>query len=320
MAHLTRILFLSLLFSLTSRAADIGPGVVVSIEPLHSLVTAVMQGRGQPVLLLKGGISPHDYSLKPSDMRALSEAKVVFWVGPALETFLRKPLENISARRVALMQAPGVAVLPLREGGIWESHEEHEYEEAESDHAAEGLDRVVHEDAHIWLDPHNAIAMVRQIEAVLAELDSGHKDVYQANADRLIQRLQILDEELRAELDPIKHRPFIVFHDAYQYFEHRYGLQAAGSITVNPEQRPGTRRLQEIRRRIADDRVVCVFREPQFRPALVDMLIENTSARTGVLDPIGADLSAGPEAYFQLLKALADELHDCLIENGQNRQ
>ena len=321
--------------------------VVASIKPLHSLVAGVMQGVGEPVLLVKGASSPHSYQLRPSEAVALDQARVVFWIGERLETFLVKPLAALSsdATIVELSKAPGVELLATREGGMWDEHEEHaddnehadeadaEHEEHEQEHAeAEHADEAhaedeehaededseehAHEhgrfDMHVWLDPHNAEAMVGAIVAALSEADPDNAAAYESNGSGLRARLQELDESVRNELQPVRDRPFVVFHDAYHYFEDRYRLNAVGSISVDPGRRPGAQRLGEIQHRLEELDAACVFAEPQFEPALVDTVIEGTSARKGVLDPLGADLDAGPDQYFRLIDRLADSLRDCL--------
>lgn len=293
-------------------AAGTEPKVVASIKPVHSLVAGVMQGVGEPWLLVQGGASPHEYNLRPSDAGALNNAQVVFWIGPDLESFLVKPLNNAKGkvRATALLEAPGVTVLPLREGGTWEprqhGHEEHTERHRDHDHAAS-------RDTHIWLDPVNAAAMTRQIVTVLGEVDPVHQADYARNGATLIERLNQLNQQVAAELTPVKNQPYVVFHDAYQYFERRYGLNGVGSIVLSPEQRPGAKRVTEIQKRIRELQVRCVFSEPQFPPALVETVIAGSNARRGVLDPEGgAELSAGPEAYFQLLRNLADALRTCL--------
>ena len=276
------------------------PVVVASIKPVHALVAGVMQGVGEPLLLVSGGASPHEYSLKPSDARALGAAQVVFWIGPELESFLVKPLANSpTARSVTLLDAPGVTLLPLRAGGAWEAHDH--------DH-----DRVASRDVHLWLDPVNAAAMVRQMVAVLGAVDPAHQAEYARNGAALVERLDRLNQQLASALAPVREQPYLVFHDAYQYFEQRYGLNAVGSVVLKPEQRPGAKRVADIQARVRERKVRCVFGEPQFQPALVETIIAGSNARRGVLDPLGADLPAGPDAYFQLLQALADALRGCL--------
>jgi zinc transport system substrate-binding protein len=283
--------------------------VVASIKPIYALVAGIMQGVGEPTLLVQGGASPHDYSLRPSDMRAINQAQIVFWVGPDLESFLIKPLANVGAktRTVALMQAPGVEVLPLREGGAWEAHH-HDHDE----HSEQGQKQEASHDAHIWLDPVNAIAMVRQIVSTLGEVDTSHRAEYQHNGAQLITRLEQLNQELAQQLLSIKDQPYIVFHDAYQYFERRYQLHAVGSVVVRPEQRPSAKRVAEIQARVRNSGVRCVFTEPQFQPTLVETVIAGSGARRGVLDPLGAELPANSEAYFKLLQALTLSLKACL--------
>ena len=167
-------------------------------------------------------------------------------------------------------------------------------------------------DVHIWLDPHNAMGITRHIGAVLATIDPAHKAAYEQNANNQIRRLQQLDRELEIELAALREVPFVVFHDAYQYFERRYRLNSVGTLAVNPERQPGARRVREIRALIRSAGIRCVFSEPQFPPTLVDTLIEDTHARHGTLDPLGAELPEGPEAYFLLLRNLSTSLRACL--------
>ena len=295
----------------TTAAAE--PRVVASIRPIHSLVAGVMQGVGQPALLLSSAGSPHDYSLRPSDARALENAAAIFWVGAGLEAFLAKPLETLAgdARIVALGEAEGVALLPTRAGGIW--HEEaHEEEPQAEEHEHEDDHEHGEHDMHLWLDPHNAAAMVDAIVGALGAVDPGNRARYEANGRELRERLAALDAALRDRLAPVADRPFVVFHDAYQYFVQRYGLHEVGAITVDPQRRPGAQRLAEIRARLQELGAACVFAEPQFEPALVETVIEGSAARKGVLDPLGATLEAGPGQYFELLDGLAGALVACL--------
>lgn len=321
--------------------------VVASISPVHSLVAGIMQGVAAPVLLVKGAGSPHSYSLRPSEARTLDQAAVVFWIGEGLETFLIKPLQALSenADVVRLSEVPGVRLLATREGGMRQrqehgeivaeasgeedrgdegaghpeyedEHAEHQDEHPEHETAPAEREEHAHEhgrfDLHVWLDPRNAEAMVDAIVAALSEVDPDHAAIYQSNGIRLRTQLHELDQALTARLEPVRDRPFVVFHDGYQYFENRYGLNALGSIAVDPGRRPGAQRLGAIRHRLEELNAACVFSEPQFEPALVDTVVEGTSARKGVLDPLGADLAPGPDLYFQLMSNLGEALIDCL--------
>lgn len=341
-----------------AAAAD-APTVLVSIAPVHSLVAGVMAGVGEPVLLVKGGASPHTYALKPSDAAALAAADVVFRVGPGLEAFLDDPLKTLAgkAKVVELSTAAGLRLLPVREGGVWEEHdhghggeaaghdadlhpagEDHDEEHAaaagdahghadeaghqETAHAHEehGQGNHGHEDhdhegndMHLWLDPRNAAAMTKAVVAALSAADPAHAAAYSANGAAVEARIAALDDRLAAELAPVRDKPFIVFHDAYQYLDERYGLAAVGAITVNPERSPGAERILAIRAKIADLGAVCVFSEPQFEPRIVTRLVEDTGVRTGVLDPdAAAGRTPGENLYFELMTDLADSLVHCL--------
>jgi zinc transport system substrate-binding protein len=311
--------------TLAPASAD-EPAVVASIKPIHSLVAGVMAGVGEPVLLVKGAGSEHAYSLRPSEARALERADVVFWIGETMETFLIRPLQTLTgeAEVVELWEVPDLTLLPTREGGVWETHEhedehqgehmEHEDEvgHADAGHAA-GEDHAHGEtDMHVWLDPGNAKVLVAAIATVLGEADPANAATYQSNAARVRDQIDELDRTLADRLAAVGDRPYVVFHDGYQYFERRYGTNAVGAITINPTRRPGAQRLEEIRARLEQLDAACVFAEPQFEPALVDTVIEGTSARKGVLDPLGSAFEAGPEQYFQLMNGLADALVTCL--------
>ncbi len=344
----------------SARAAD----VAVSIKPVHSLVAGVMQGVAEPYLLIPGSASPHNYTLKPSDAQALERAKVVFWVGEDLETFLEGPLEALAgqARVIELAEAPGVELLAIREGGNWEGHEHgnddahghdhghdhsHDHGEKQShehghdhSHGAKKAKAADHDhghghghdhgekhdhghdhahgeqDMHIWLDPANAKAIVQHAAAVLSETDPANAATYERNAADMTARLDALTAELRGTLSPVADKPFLVFHDAYQYFEARFGLNSVGSITVSPEVQPSAQRVREVRERIASLAAACVFAEPQFAPKIVDVVTEGSDARAGVLDPLGADIAEGPDHYFALLRQNADALVGCLSAQG----
>ena len=203
-------------------------------------------------------------------------------------------------------------LLPIREGGGWEAHAEHGHEHAEADHHDGEHGEHGALDTHVWLDPRNAAAMARAIAAALVEADPENAAVYRANAARLDADLAVLERSLATRLAPVRDRPFVVFHDAYQYFEARFEVNAVGSITVSPESQPGAARLRELRQTVSSTGALCVFSEPQFEPRLVATVVEGTDARSGILDPLGADLPAGPEQYFSLMQAMTESLLACL--------
>lgn len=291
----------------TNVALAAPPDVLVSIKPLHALAARVMHGVGQPKLLIPAAASPHTYVLRPSDARRLNGAAALFWVGPGLESFLPRTLEGLSVQRaVAMMDLPGMALLPIRAGGAWEVHHHDEH-----DHGQHEATRLTM-DAHLWLDPANARTMVKAMARVLQELDPQHADRYAANALKADADLVALEQRLQQQLAPVRSTPFMVFHDAFQYFERRFGLTGVGSITLSPDQPPGARRLQELRARVTKRGVGCVFSEPQFRAGVVETVVEGSHARSGVLDPYGLTWPDDENAYDRLLEEMARALLNCL--------
>ncbi|MBL6604829.1 MAG: zinc ABC transporter substrate-binding protein [Alphaproteobacteria bacterium] len=357
-----------LITSTTLSHADIK--VVASIKPIHSLVSAVAQGIGEPILLVKGAGSPHTYSLKPSQAKELQQADIVFWMGRDLEAFLENSIDNIATNSIVvpLMESNELAKLNFREGGAFEDHghddhghdkhddnkdhdehddhghdkhddhkdhDEHddhghdkhddhkdhdEHDEHGHDKHDDHKDHDEHDDhgadPHVWLDPINAIVLVEEIKKALISADPKNKPTYEANAKSTIYNLNELIEEIDAELKPVKGRGYIVFHDAYQYFENRFGVSAVGSIIVSPEVLPGAERIRELQNKVKELDATCVFSEPQFKPKLVTTVTENTNAGTGVLDPLGASINDGPQLYFTLIRNMASSLKKCLMQAG----
>lgn len=308
--------------------------VVVTIKPIHALVAQVMAGLGEPRLLVTGQASPHSFSLRPSDARALQQADVFFRVSESVEPFTQRLVAALpeSVRTVTLADSDGIRHLERRTGGTFEAHahggasfpgegeasedavSEETHHEGE-DHEGQGADG--HDghrwDGHVWLDPENAKAMVEAIVRVLVEISPENAERLKANAFGALARLDGLATEIETELRPIAGKPFAVFHDAYQYFERRFGLSAVGAITVSPEVQPSAKRLSELRARIAGLGAVCVFAEPSFSPNVVTAVIEGTAAKAGQLDPEGLLVAPGPDAYDALLRGLAKGLRDCLM-------
>lgn len=309
MGRIKTFFLTSTLLASTAVSAIADVNVVASIKPVHSLVSAVMEGAGEPELIIDGAGSPHNYALKPSQAKMLESAKVVFWVGPEMEAFLKKPLETVgaNARAVELIDSHGLVKLEFREGGAFDDHEKR----AEAGHEGHAHGKF---DGHIWLDPVNAMAMVHEIEEALVAADPDNASKYKANAEKVMTKLDALVTEVSADLKPVHDKGFIVFHDAYQYFEKRFNVTAAGSITVSPEVMPGAERITEIRAKVRELGATCVFAEPQFEPKLVSTVTEDTPAKSGVIDPLGAGLDSGPEQYFQLIRNMATSIKTCLSE------
>ena len=310
MNHLKSIFLASALISGISITAHAEINVVSSVKPLHSLVSGVMEGVARPDLIVKGSASPHTYSLRPSQARQLEDADLVFWMGHELESFLEQPLEAIATKGhiVELIDSSKLKKIKMREGGMFDAHahDDHDEHEGHDDHGHGEFD------VHVWLDPENAKVLVDEIKLALIELDPVNSSKYESNSNKMNMKLDQLIDEVSNKLESDKGKGYVVFHDAYQYFEQRFGMSAVGSITVSPEVVPGANRIRELKNKINELNAHCVFSEPQFEPKLVSTVIEGTQANTGVLDPLGASIKDGPELYFTLIRNMADSLHECL--------
>jgi len=313
----------------TNSIAKAEVKVVASIKPIHSLVSYVMDGVGKPDVIVDGYNSPHNFSLKPSHAKMIEKANLIIWVGEDLETFLEKPLKNISkdAVNVEIMDLKGIKKLKFREKNIFESHDDHGLghkehkehghdehkehggkEKKHDDHGHEGHAHGDH-DPHVWLDPMNAKIIVKEIENQLVNLDPDNSSKYKANSKKAQSELDDLTKNIKRDLK--KDLRFVVFHDAYQYFENRFGIKVLGSLTVNPDVLPGAEQLSEIREVIEHEKVNCLFSEPQFNPAIIKSIAKDTKVKTSVLDPLGATLDKGKGMYTKLLSNMYSSFKGC---------
>jgi len=320
-----RMLFLVFMLGLglVTQPVTAKPAVVASIKPVHSLVAVVMGEVAEPRLLVSGAQSPHTYAMTPADAAALEQADLVVWVGPALESFLSRPIENLVAAdaSLALTGIDGLTTHPNRASGVWatgqrsgespgDGHRGSKHGQSHNGHV--GHDAEV--DPHIWLNPRNAVAIVTAVARRLAAIDPGNAERYRQNAEQARERLQQLDQRLAERLAPVQDVPYLVFHDAYQYLEARYRLNAAGAIKLNPSRQASAQRILRIRETIDARAVTCIFREPQFASDVVRTVRGDSAIRIATLDPLGRDQSPGANAYFAIMEKIATNLRACLAQ------
>ena len=313
-------LFLSIFSFNSTVSADIK--VVTSIKPIHSLATYVMDGVGKPNVIVDGYNSPHGFSLKPSHAKMLENADLVIWVGEDLEAFLEKPLNTIAkkAKNIEVMDLKGIKKLEFREKNIFEGHDDHGHDEHKDEHKEHGHDEHKEKDAHeghhhgehdphVWLDPMNAKVIIKEITKQLVQLDSKNSAAYKANSKKALADIDMLTKAIKKDLN--KDLRFVVFHDAYQYFENRFNIKVLGALTVNTDVMPGAEQLSEIREVIEHEKVNCIFSEPQFNPSIIKSIAKDTKVKTGILDPLGAKLDKGKNLYFDLLNDMASSFKGC---------
>jgi len=304
-------LLLAFIFLLITTPCRGASNILVSIAPLHSLVSQLTRGISEPQLLLPQGGSPHSASLRPSQARALAQADLFIWVGPELESFLTQPVARLvnPQAEMQLLKMKDLKLFSQRHGGFWEE----DLHEGETKHEPQSIN------PHIWLSPYNARQIVSSVCARLIQIDPTHKSEYQQNLVDLLQRIDRLQQELQQRLTPVKDRPYLVFHDAYPYFEKAFSLNAIGSIRISAERAPGARRLQQIRNKVINSEAICLFTEPQFSPALAETLAAGSGLKLGVLDPLGSRSSDGDDGWFKLMDNLADNLINCLGEEARSQ-
>ncbi|MFW8596124.1 zinc ABC transporter substrate-binding protein [Cribrihabitans neustonicus] len=332
--------------ALTGAARAEVPRVAADILPVHGLVARVMQGLGEPDLVVPPGASPHGYAMRPSEARALSQADVVFWLGEPLTPWLTDALSELAsdAAQVELISAPGTRVMEVRSGALFAADSDHDASDGHDAHADPEVqndqERHAHEagheedggqvseeakvsledglahahtgaDPHAWLLPENALVWLDVVAAELAAADPANAEAYAANAAAGKAEIAAAAEEVSAALAPVRERAVIVFHDAYQYFEAGFGLRTAGAIAMSDAASPSPSRIAELRDAAGELGVACVFSEPQFNPGLVAAVAEGSGAGTAVLDPMGSHLEPGAQFYPALLRDLGQAVAAC---------
>ena len=306
-----------------SAAIADSPRVVTDIAPVHSLVSRVMDGIGKPDLIVPNETSPHDYRLRPADAEALESAGLVFWMGEGLTPWMERALDSLSgeATIIELLALDETVTLPFREGALFDDHDhdkEHDDHDDhdDHDHDKEHDDHAGHDhgefDPHAWLSTDNAKTWLNVIAAKLSSVDPANAGGYFANASEAIAELDALDKEVDEMLDTVRGGKFIVFHDAYQYFETVYDFPASGAISLSDASDPGAARIAEIAKRIEGENIQCVLSEPQFNANMVDTVMARTEAKTEVIDPLGFGIEPGASLYTKLIKGMATSLVNCL--------
>lgn len=298
--------------------------LLTSIKPLQLIAAAVQDGVGVPDVLLPPGASPHHYALRPSDVRRVREADLLYWIGPDMEGFLPRVLDGRDKPDVAVQELPGLSLRHFGDSHAGHEHEhehehkhEHEHDEHGHDQADDGLGhdhdhRPGSLDAHLWLLPANARVIAARMAADLANLDAANAARYAANLQAFEARLDALDGRIRPQLASIADKPYFVFHEAYDYFEAAYGLKHAGVFSVLGEVQPGARHVAAMRQRLQQAGPSCVFSEPPLRPRLAETLTAGLPVKLAELDALGGELPVSATGYEQLLENLANGLTECL--------
>ncbi|WP_150805091.1 zinc ABC transporter substrate-binding protein ZnuA [Pseudomonas fluorescens] len=301
------VVFIASVFVISAAHAEVK--VLTSIKPLQLIAAAVQDGVGVPEVLLPPGASPHNYALRPSDVRRVQSVDLLYWIGPGMEGFLPRVLKGRSLPSIAVQDLPGLKLRHFGEDSPSHAEDAQETEHADEhdhDHRPGSLD------AHLWLSPLNARVIAAKMAADLSAADPANAARYQLNRKAFDERLDALDTRLKARLAGIKDKPYFVFHEAFDYFEQAYGLKHAGVFSVATEVQPGAQHVAAMRQRLQEVGKTCVFSEPPLRPRLAETLVAGLPVKLAELDALGGYTPATAQGYEQLLEKLGNDLAGCL--------
>ena len=294
-------------------------GVITTIQPINSLVSSVIGNTGKTISLIPSQVSPHEYKLKPSDIKKLQNANIIFFVSHHLETRMTKVFKNLpkNIKIINLMENSGIKNLAIRDNQAWERNDHQHKNEVKDRHYKYSKKHNDHnhyekeDDVHIWLSPDNAVKIIQKVNKELSLIFPENDQIFKQNANQMITKIKQLKIELKNELSSIRDKPYVVFHDAYQYFENRFGVSSAGALTLNPDVLPGAKQIDAIQDLIQDKNIKCIFSEPQYNPKIIETLAADMKISTGIMDPLGAFIDQGPEMYQNLILDIANSLKDC---------
>ncbi|MDH5473905.1 MAG: zinc ABC transporter substrate-binding protein [Gammaproteobacteria bacterium] len=297
-SRLCNALLLSLFyFGTYSYAHAASPRILVTLKPIHSLVSNLTRGISQPELLINGSQSPHDFQMKPSDRRKIANADIIIYVADSIESYLPEISNTFKQQQVIieLAKAPDIHLLKAR---TTDGHDHH--------------DHHGNDDGHLWLSIENAKAISQHLYNVFSHQDPDHRTLYLDNKTRLLKRLDQLKLTISDKLSTISTKPYLTFHDAFQYFETEFHLTGSHFVTSNPEHISGIQGIHRLKQLIQSEQINCIYYEPPHLPGVIETLKENTSARSLPLDPVGTQFPADENLYFEVLNTISNQLHDCL--------
>ncbi|WP_029408009.1 zinc ABC transporter substrate-binding protein [Thiomicrorhabdus sp. Milos-T2] len=315
--------------------------ITVSIPPLAGIIAPLLDENDHLSVILKPGASPHGYQLKPSDLRRLQTSDLIVWVGSPVDSWMQKTVTNLEKTNVDLAKIAGIETYPVRSGGLWEvhhhhheaseeaEHDQHEHEEHEQEHAQQHNHHAIEEnatsmDGHLWMSYKNSLLLVKAVSQQLQQLKPNQTEQIKHASQAWLNKLQQTHNTIKQQLKLVKNEPYLVLHDAYQYFEKEYGLKGVGSIQLNPSIFPSLKRVADIRARIKKGAVKCVFKEPQFPEKRVLAVTRGLTINVGSLDPMGIVSTEFQQKnhqnfmnYDQFMIQLSREFSDCLTQNNE---
>lgn len=286
---------LLLLLALAPALSHAQASVVASIKPLQLIAAAITDGVSTPQLLIPANQSPHNFSLRPSDVRHLVQADIVMWIGPGLETYLTSILaqQTDQERMLEAAALPGITLLDLTD---------HAHEHSANEHY----------DPHLWLSTANALVLANALHEKLVTIDSAHALQYSANLRQFVASLEQLGETVHEQFATLGSAQFAVFHNGTQYFEQQVGLEHQFVLVPDHEIQPGIRHLLELRAQLVDEPLRCLFEDVNSNEATVETVFQDNPVRRVVLDPLGDAIVLNKMGYLQLIGNMATAMQQCL--------
>ncbi|MCP4186707.1 MAG: zinc ABC transporter solute-binding protein [Gammaproteobacteria bacterium] len=286
---LCAVLIVSLiLFNHSIRAED-GLSVVISIKPVHSIVSGLMKDIGEPTLLIDGKQTPYDFKLNNEQRRKMADASLLIWVGSELEQSLQADIVSLpdSVAVIELLSSPDLKILPSRLSPD-------------------------QRDPFFWMDDRNMLILLDHLSSLLIALDPLRSHIYHRNRLNMLKPLLKIDKEYEYGYRGLKAGVGVQYFDTLRYFEQAYALKTIGQVSASPRQQVDVGNLLKLRSTITNKEANCLFLDKGMSAEHVDLLTEGLTVNIAMLDTLGVDLEPGPDLYLQLMEYNTDVIKQCL--------
>lgn len=287
-------LVLLLMLSLLPGRSLAQAQVIASIKPLQMIAAAITDGVSEPGVIIPPNQSPHNFSLRPSDVARLADADFVLWVGSGLETYLAGILRQRGLAEKALEAAslPEMLLLAMNE----------------DEHLHDGETY----DPHLWLSTRNAVLIAKALSNRLAEADPQNAERYKTNMAGFESDMTSLESELQARFDSLQNLPFAVYHNGTHYLEAALGIEHIFVLVPDHEVQPGIRHLLDLREQVRSLQPVCLLEDINANAATVETVFRDHPVRRVRLDTLGENIPLGRNAYENLIVDIASTVAQCL--------
>lgn len=270
------MLFVSFLYASKSE-------LTVNILPQKYFVEKIVKDKFNINVMVKPGVSPHNFEPKPSQMKSLVVSKAFFLIGDSSEKAWLEKFKQNAKNTLFVDTTVGIEKMEM----IAHDHEENETHGHHGDHEHEEAHEHSGLDPHIWLEPTLVKIQAKNIYEAMLKIDSTNSDFYKTNYEEFLKELDSLDQDIKTLLSPHKDKAFMVFHPSWGYFAKRYEIEQISIEIQGKEPKPNE--LVKLIEEAKKHDIKIIFVSPQFSQKSAQAISKNIGANVVAIDPLSDD-------------------------------